>query len=81
MDETSINSHHDDSTSNGTHQQFDYRKLVQGQAFSANTFAQNNIHQGGPSARDMLLIKCKQAIETLHLELEQEREEKVQLFD
>jgi hypothetical protein len=25
----------------------------------------------------MLLIKCKQAIETLHLELEQEREEKV----
>lgn len=85
LDDTSNNSHLDDfdSTSHGTHQQADYRKLVQGSAFSnvaggftASFSNANNIHQGGPSARDILLIKCKQAIETLHVELEQEREEK-----
>ncbi len=32
--------------------------------------------RGGPSARDVLLLKCKDAIETLHLELEEERTEK-----
>jgi hypothetical protein len=53
------------------------RKLVSSGAFSAAAgglgFAQE---RGGPSARDVLLLKCKDAIETLHIELEEERNEK-----
>jgi hypothetical protein len=29
--------------------------------------------RGGPSARDVLLLKCKDAIEGLHIELQEER--------
>jgi hypothetical protein len=37
--------------------------------------------RGGPSARDVLLLKCKDAIETLHVELEDERNMKQRLAD
>jgi hypothetical protein len=37
--------------------------------------------RGGPSARDVLLLKCKEAIETLHGELEEERNEKQRLSE
>ena len=37
--------------------------------------------RGGPSARDVLLLKCRDAIETLHIELEEERTEKLRLID
>lgn len=37
--------------------------------------------RGGPSARDVLLLKCKDAIETLHVELEEERTDKQRLCD
>ena len=30
----------------------------------------------GPTARDALLLKCRDAIESLHIELEEERQEK-----
>ena len=30
----------------------------------------------GPTARDVLLLKCRDAIESLHLEIEEERMEK-----
>jgi len=35
--------------------------------------------RGGPSARDVLLLKCRDAIEALHCELEEERSEKSRL--
>ncbi len=58
------------------------RKLVSSGAFSAAAgglgFAQE---RGGPSARDVLLLKCKDAIETLHIELEEERNEKQRLSE
>ena len=37
--------------------------------------------RGGPSARDVLLLKCKDAIEMLHIDLEEERSEKQRLGD
>ena len=37
--------------------------------------------RGGPSARDVLLLKCKDAIETLHVELEEERNIKQSFAD
>ena len=34
------------------------------------------IGSSGPTARDALLLKCRDAIESLHIELEEERQEK-----
>ena len=36
---------------------------------------------GGPTARDALLLKCRDAIESLHIELEEERQEKQRIGD
>jgi hypothetical protein len=58
------------------------KKLISSGAFSAAAggfgYAQE---RGGPSARDVLLLKCKDAIETLHIELEDERTEKQRLTE
>lgn len=35
----------------------------------------------GPSARDALLLKCRDAIESLHIEIEEERNEKQRLSE
>ena len=35
----------------------------------------------GSSARDVLLLKCRDAIENLHAEIEEERSEKLRLAD
>ncbi len=42
---------------------------------------QNYGIESGPSARDVLLLKCRDAIESLHLELEEERNEKQRLIE
>ena len=76
-----------DSISNGTTRKLkaEYnRKMISSASFSAAAggFAMGYMQErGGPSARDVLLLKCRDAIETLHIELEDERSEKQRLVE
>lgn len=69
----------DSHISNSTTRKLYNRKLISSASFSAAAGG-NAIgymqERGGPSARDVLLLKCRDAIETLHIELEDERSEK-----
>ena len=49
--------------------------------FNIGSYMMSQQERGGPSARDVLLLKCKEAIETLHGELEEERNEKQRLSE
>jgi len=84
LDDTTYHSQGEDlldSTSNGTnHKHKRHRRNISSSGVSAHAVAGGfNIgnymqqERGGPSARDVLLLKCKDAIEGLHIELQEER--------
>ena len=91
LDDTTYNSEVEelDSTSNGTtHKRNRRKRQINSSGYSGHAVAGGfNIgnymqqERGGPSARDVLLLKCKDAIETLHVELEDERNMKQRLAD
>ena len=94
-DDTYYDEFNDDSISNGTTRKNrrnmknrnQHQRLISSGAFSNSAAMAAGPgfgymqERGGPSARDVLLLKCKDAIEMLHIDLEEERSEKQRLGD
>lgn len=65
------------SQTQATDEDEDYNDSVNSHDESQDQMQESN----APTARDALLLKCRDAIESLHLEIEEERAEKQRLAD